>query len=105
MQDNVQKNVQRTSLKTLIELGSNGHFPLFMSDWLKDFFNSDYCAPASKSDNKKIKGLLRTLERYESLERKRIFLLSLDCEDRILLMKEFFNRVENFILDKKPELQ
>ncbi|MCB9061061.1 MAG: hypothetical protein H6622_06030 [Halobacteriovoraceae bacterium] len=105
MQDNVQKTIQRTTLKSLIELGSNGHFPLFMTDWLKEYFNSDLNTPASKIQNRKIKELFRTLERYETLERKRIFMLSLECEDRFLLIREFFSQVEDYILNKSPELQ
>lgn len=93
------------SMKALINLGMHGHYPLFHESWITE-------ATTQKKNFLKITGVERArakklfthVLKHRLLERKRIVLLSMNDEDRILFIKAFFKLVEGKILDQKSEL-
>ena len=97
------------NIKTLIDMGINGHFPLFHQEWLDDYFNSEACIETkSQKLNRKEKSraqkIIQRLSKHRELERKRIILHSLNREERVLFIRAFFDMVENKILDRQPEI-
>lgn len=90
------------SLKSLIHMGTFGHYPMFEKGWLED---------ASKSKNKltgneksKAKTLLKRLCKHRTIERKKTVLCALSSIDREIVIKAFLKLVETKILDNSPEL-
>jgi Leu/Phe-tRNA-protein transferase len=92
------------SIKSLVELGAKGHFPLFDSNWLSEFYN---VTPKKLTGHEKVeaKKLLKRVSKHRSLERKKTVILSMKESERHLVLKAFFKMVENKILDEKPQLQ
>ncbi len=92
------------SIKSLVELGAKGFFPLFDNNWLNDFYAEQ---PKRLTGNEKVqaKKLLKRVSKHRSLERKKTVILSMNQEERHLILKAFFKMVENKILDTKPEIQ
>ena len=96
-------------IKTLIDMGINGHYPLFHQEWLDEYFSSsDVIEKKTSKLNRKEKTraqkIIQRLSQHRELERKRIILHSLDREERVLFMRAFFDMVENRILDRQPEI-
>lgn len=92
------------SIKSLIELGAKGYFPLFDSSWLSEF----YSLPDKKltgNEKAQAKKLLKRVSKHRSLERKKTVIFSMQEDDRNLVLKAFFKMVENKILDTKPQIQ
>ena len=78
-------------MKALINLGTQGHYPLFHDLWLKD--------PEIKEKKfQKITGLERArakklffrVSKHRQLDHKKTVLLSMNDGDRILFIKAFF---------------
>jgi len=92
------------SIKSLVELGTKGFFPLFDNNWLNDFYAEK---PKKLTGNEKVKAkkLLKRVSKHRSLERKKTVILSMNAEERHIVLKAFFKMVENKILDTKPEIQ
>lgn len=92
------------SIKSLVELGTKGYFPLFNTNWLSEFYS---VSPKKLTGNEKVqaKKLLKRVSKHRSLERKKTVMLSMNESERHLVLKAFFKMVENKILDAKPELQ
>jgi hypothetical protein len=90
-------------LKSLIELGINGFYPLFHPSWV-DLAETDRNRPLSKKEKRKASEILQRLMKHKGIERKKIILLSLSEEDRTLFVRSFMDLVENKILDNKPSL-
>lgn len=92
------------SLKSLIELGVKGYFPLFHPSWTEEIYSKDK-EYLTKKDRKKAKEIMNRLLNHRGIERKKIILLSLKEEERKLFIRSFMDMVEDKIIDKKPELQ
>ena len=90
-------------MKTLIDLGIKGHYPLFHRRWLNDLYDN-LNKKLNKSEKKIARQIMKRVEKHKSLERKKTVLLSLQEAERIIFMKAFFDLVENRILDNKPDL-
>lgn len=92
------------SIKSLVELGTKGFFPLFDTNWLNDFYSG---SPKKLTGNEKVKAkkLLKRVSKHRSLERKKTVMLSMNEDERNIVLKAFFKMVENKILDTKPEIQ
>lgn len=100
------------SIKTLIEMGRHGHYPLFDSHWMYECFdewNNDFQAKTRKkflTGQEKVhaRKILQRILQHRNIERQKTVLLSLDKQERHLFMRAFFNMVEGKILDQKPQL-
>lgn len=91
-------------MKSLIELGRNGHFPLFHESWIEEVSREKNTRP-NKADQKKAKEIMDKLAQHKNLDRKRTLLLSLPEAERKLFIKEFFSLVEQSILEERPIFQ
>ena len=92
-----------SGIQSLIELGMNGHYPLFPTEWFVSL-NLINDSLISKSDKEKTHKILNRLAQHRSLDRKRTILYSLTEQEREIFLKVFFNMVEDKLLSKKPEL-
>ena len=91
-------------MKALIELGRNGHFPLFHSSWIEEV-TREKSKKFTKQDQKKAHEIIDKISKHKNLDRKKTILLSLSDEERKIFIKEFFNLVEQSILEERPILQ
>lgn len=92
------------SIKSLVELGTKGFFPLFDPNWLNEFHSRPH-KKLTGNEKVKAKKLLKRVSQHRSLERKKTVMLSMNDEERDIVLKAFFKMVENKILDTKPEIQ
>ncbi len=93
------------SMKALINLGVQGHFPLFHESWIthtslkeKNFLK------ITGVERARAKKLFNNVLKHRLLERKKIVIHSMTDDDRALFIKAFFKLVEGKILDQKLEL-
>lgn len=89
------------SFKPLIELGTRGHFPLFLDEWL----NKVRVKSLSKTEMLKVKKLISQLSKHKSIERKKTLLFSLQETEREIFIKAFLQVVEGKLLDEKLPIQ
>lgn len=93
------------SMKALIQLGTQGHFPLFHELWMKDpEIKGKKFLKITGLERARAKKLFQKVSKHRQLEHKKTVLLSMDDGDRLLFMKAFFKLVEGKILDLKPEI-
>ena len=92
-----------SSLHSLVELGMNGHFPLFMEDWITASTRSPKKG-LTKKDRLRAKEIITRLDKHKGLERKKTFLTALSDEDRDLFVRVFLEIVEHKIIDSRPGL-
>lgn len=84
------------SLHSLIEIGTNGHFPLFENNW----FNEITITPRIKLSKKHLKiarDIIKRLSRHKALDRKKLILSTLNKSEREVFMQLFFSIVEDQI--------
>ncbi len=92
-------------MKALIHLGTQGHFPLFHSSWLKDpEMKEKKFQKITGLERARAKKLFQSVSKHRLLDRKITVLLSMSDDDRKLFMKAFLKLVEGKILDQKPEI-
>lgn len=93
------------SMKALIHLGTQGHYPLFHELWMKDpEIKEKKFQKITGLERARVKKLFQRVSKHRLLEHKKTVLLSMNDGDRILFMKAFFKMVESKILDLKPEI-
>lgn len=93
------------SMKALIHLGTQGHFPLFHSSWLNDpEMREKKFQKITGLERARAKKLFQNVSKHRQLDRKITVLLSMNDDDRKLFMKAFLKLVEGKILDQKPEI-
>ena len=93
------------SMKALIQLGTQGHYPLFHTSWMADpEIKEKKFQKITGLERARAKKLFQQISRHRQLEHKKTVLQSMNDEDRILFMKAFFKLVEGKILDLKPEI-
>jgi hypothetical protein len=92
------------SLKSLIDLGTKGFFPMFYDTWLHDAKNGE-TKTLTSHEKRKAKIIMEKLQKHKSIERKKTLLLSLTLKERNYFVKAFLKLVEGKILDEKPVLQ
>lgn len=90
------------SLKSLIEMGTNGHFPLFFDEWIGELGSLNLSL--SEREGYKAKRLLERIKEHRTIERQKVVLMGLTERERQLVMRAFIKMVETKILDKRPEL-
>jgi hypothetical protein len=92
-------------MKALINLGVQGHYPLFHDSWINDrSLQQKSFLKITGVERAKAKKLFTNVLKHRNLERKKIVVLSMNEEDRALFIKAFFKLVEGKILDQKQEL-
>jgi len=92
-------------LKSLIELGINGHFPLFERNWIEE--STELKVDPKRmtlEESEKIRNIIERLEKHTRIDRQQTILLSLNHQDRSLFIKAFLTMVETRILDIGPQL-
>ena len=93
------------SMKALVNLGVNGHFPLFLDVWLNDpIVKEKRFSKITGLERAKAKKLFSRVSKHRSLEHKKVVVFSMNEEERSLFIKAFFKLVEGKILDQRPEL-
>ena len=93
------------SMKALVHLGTQGHYPLFHELWMKDpEIKEKKFQKITGLERARAKKLFQRVAKHRQLEHKKTVLLSMVDADRILFMKAFFKLVEVRILDLKPEI-
>lgn len=93
------------SMKALIHLGIQGHYPLFHELWMKDpEIKEKRFQKITGLERARAKKLFQLVSKHRQLDHKKTVLLSMNDGDRILFMKAFFKLVEGKILDLKPEI-
>lgn len=100
------------TVKTLIQMGQNGHYPLFDSQWFYECFHQWACQqqsgqklkPLTVKEKMRARKILQRLLLHRSYDRQKTILLTLDTDDRHLFMREFCHMVEGKILDEKPQI-
>ena len=92
-------------MKALVQLGIQGHYPLFQELWMKDpEIKEKKFQKITGQERARAKKLFQNVSKHRQLEHKKIVLLSMNDGDRVLFMKAFFKMVESKILDLKPEI-
>ncbi len=93
------------ALEALINMGTNGYFPLFHESWLSsDHFQEKRFIKLTGVERARAKKLFQLVTKHKSMDHKKTMLLSFTEEDRFIFMKAFFKLVEGKILDQKPEI-
>ena len=90
------------SLKSLIHLGTFGHYPIFESTWVEEALRNH--KKLTGNEKSKAKTLLKKLCDHRTMERKKTVLFALKDEDRKVVVKAFIKLVETKILDSSPEI-
>lgn len=91
------------SIKSLVELGVNGFFPLFEDNW---FLTKEFSKKKLTGNEKaKAKKLFSKVAGHRGINRKKTILLSMSEEERSLFIRAFMKMVEIKILNSKPGLQ
>jgi hypothetical protein len=92
-------------MKALINLGVQGHYPLFHESWINNTtLKQKNFLKITGVERARAKKLFTNVLKHRLLERKKIVLLSMNDDDRDLFIKAFFKLVEGKILDQKLEL-
>ncbi len=96
------------TVKTLLQMGQNGHYPLFDSRWFYECYDfstpETVSVPLNQKEKMKARKILQRLLVHQSFERQKTILLTLSLEERHLFMRAFCGMVEGKILDDKPQL-
>lgn len=91
------------SIKSLVELGVNGFFPLFEDQWQDSMkFSNKTLSGQEKVQAKK---LFSRIASHRGINRKKTIIMSMTHDERDLLTRAFMKMVEIKILDSKPGLQ
>ncbi len=93
---------KESSIRSLIDLGCKGYFPLFMDEWIDQAIIDNTKRP-TKKDKLLTKEVIKRLSKHKSIERKKIIIMSLDDEKRTAFVKVFLSLVEGQILDDGPK--
>ena len=100
----MRESIERDpSIRSLIELGTNGFFPLFDQIWLEEILQERH-RRLTKKDCLQAEKIVRKLAKYENLPGKKILLTSLEKGERNIFIKVFLKLVEERILDKKNQI-
>ena len=106
------------SIRSLIDMGTRGYFPLFRPEWIEEIFSESFASTNNSTPNKskknynrltgqekeKAKSIIQRLAKHRSIERKQIVISAMDENERKLLVRAFMKMVEGKILDAKPGL-
>lgn len=90
------------SMNSLIEMATNGHFPILENEWINAIFTEK--KKLNESEKKKAQKILKRVSEHRSLERQKTVIFSMNDSERSLFIKAFMNLVEGRILDEKPQI-
>ena len=68
---NIEQSIRDHTLKSLIDSGTKGHFPLFHPDWMENVYRSS-ANNVSRVEQRIAKKILLMLSKHRSLARKQI---------------------------------
>jgi hypothetical protein len=91
------------ALKTWVEIGTKGHFPLFLPEWMQEI--EGHHKKLTGNEKVKAKTLFKKICQHRTLEKQKTLLMAMNTEERCLFIKAFLKMVENKILDGSPEIQ
>lgn len=96
---------QTQTLKSLIQLGTNGHLPLFHEEWIREAIETKKSKPMNfmEAKRKVHKGLTK-LNHHRQLDRKKMAINQMPKKERVELVKAFLKMIENEVLDNSKEL-
>jgi hypothetical protein len=96
--DITMHSIKDPMIRSLIELGMKGHYPLFEQTWI-----SNLCMEKKLRFNHKekiiTKNIFDKLSGHRGLERKKVILSSINEEERDIFIKAFFKLVELAIIE------
>lgn len=98
----LEKRRKNHSIKTLIDLGTKGYYPLLHPEWIEEVCRSGSLT-LSTQETVRAKEIMRQVVKHKSLERKKTVLLALPHQDRMLFVRSFLAMVEGKVLGKKKE--
>lgn len=90
-------------IKSLIELGTMGHYPLFCEEWLERAIHGKNSL--NRNEKLKAKEIFKKLEQHRTVEGQKAFITELIDEERIIFVRAFIRIVEGKIIDKRLPLQ
>lgn len=113
------RRVNEQSIRSLIDMGTKGHFPLFRPEWIEEIYqgetsqvnekrrlnNHQKNESLTKKEKELAKRLIQRLVKHRTIERMHIVLMAMEEPQRKLFVKAFMKMVEGKILDAKPNLQ
>lgn len=85
-------------IKSLIEMGVSGFFPLFEIDWIK---NSHQFQEMDETQKFRAQKIMDRLISHRGIDRKRTILDTLSGADRELFVKLFLAMVEEKFMDNR----
>ena len=91
--------------KSLFNIATKGHYLLFETEWIRDFTTSNLNLTKNDINLEKANNVFSKLNQYSNLEKKRIYLHSLNKEMRNNFLLYFFTKVEILLQSKKIPLQ
>lgn len=91
-------------MKSLVDLGAKGLYPLFHQEWLEDA-GENRRIKITGQDRINNRAIAKSLSKHKNLERKKTVLLALAEEERQMFIVDFLQKVEMKILESKPEMQ
>jgi len=84
-------------MKSYINLGQYGHYPLFFKEWLEDGVH--YSEPMSyRVANRNVREVFKKLAKHRTEEKKKTLLSALNDDERNLFIKSFVKVVEHNVL-------
>lgn len=93
---NTQKPLSN-EMKSYINLGQYGHYPLFFKEWIKD--GLDIKEPLSyRVANRNVREVFKKLAKHRTEEKKKILISSFNDEERNIFIKSFVKVVEHNVL-------
>ena len=95
------------SIRSLIDMGTKGYFPLFQPEWIQEIFHENQTKgpKLTSAEKNKAKSIMQDLVKHNTLERKKIVLHAMEEQERKVFVKAFMKMVEGKILDEKVGLQ
>lgn len=91
-------------MKSLIELGAKGYFPLFSHDWIQ-LISQKKLKKLTGTERAKVKKIMQQLFQHRTLEKQRTVFHAMSPEDQEIFIKFFLHSVEGTLLNKGLELQ
>lgn len=101
------KDEKNKELERLIEMGTNGFFPLFYPEWINDSLldkNKSRAYNSQLKSKEKIKKVYDSISRHRNIERQKTALMTLSKEDRNDFIQSFLHVVESQVVDNTARL-
>ncbi len=90
------------SIKSLIELGTKGYYPLLHPEWIEEVCQLG-SIQLNKEETIKAKEIMRKVVKHKTIDRKRTVLLALPHNERMLFVRAFLSMVEGKLFNDQME--